>query len=278
MTDYDVSLQLHHFPPRRSITTNDLHKNKRKGRSSINLKITNMSSRGGVRALTLFAFSVWSNSPGKSKKKPSEVSCKYERVNQQGSKRQEPTSGEEGPTEPGGGNNLLDLLLHLPLTQHTLIRIQPWQAWQEGPGPGVRPRSPRAHPDPARFRFPPEEKSPFWLPGETCEFPQVGGDLPKAAVAIATGGRLASSDFMHLCLRRDVVILTARCSCASGGDCFPLALVWLSVDATAEEETSGTPGHCRSSGLHGSGEVISTDTAYLRSAVFRVWLQQKLAF
>lgn len=73
-------------------------------------------------------------------------------MNQQGSERQEPTSGEEGPTEPGGGNNLLDLLPHLPLTQHALIRIHPWQAWQEGPGPGVRPGSPRAHPDPGSLQ------------------------------------------------------------------------------------------------------------------------------
>lgn len=46
-------------------------------------------------------------------------------MNQQGSERQEPTSGEEGPMEPRSANNLLNLLLHLLVIQRTLIHIHP---------------------------------------------------------------------------------------------------------------------------------------------------------
>lgn len=128
----------------------------------------------------------------------------------------------------------------------------PWEAWQDRDRPGVGHRSP-AETDSARFRFPRTNKNPFWLPGETCEFPQVGGDLPKAAVAIATGRRLVSSDFVHLCLQCDVGIWQLGVFCMSDSDCFLLCFVSLNMEAaeftraTAEEETTWTLGLWRSS-------------------------------
>lgn len=191
------------------------------------------------------------------------MSCKHERLNQQGSERQEPTSGEEeGPAEPLSGSNLLNLLLHLLVIQHTLSCIHastPGRAGTEtGTGDGDRDRAGVRHRSPAethsvRFRFPRKEKSPFWLPGETCEFPQVGGDSPKAAVAIATRRKLASSDFMDFCLQRGVASWQFGVTACHTGIVF-LCFVSLNVKAAEftvataeEEETAWTPGIWRSS-------------------------------
>ena len=46
--------------------------------------------------------------------KISSLTCQYVRVNQQSSCRQKQGQREEGPTEWHSGNNLLNLLLHLP--------------------------------------------------------------------------------------------------------------------------------------------------------------------